>query len=114
MKGSLRDLRALVTLADERHFGRAAARLGIAQPQLSDLIARIEASVGAPLFERRPRVAVTAAGAVLVDTARLVLEEFGRGLERARGIQAGHEGIVRIGYIGTAMLTELPAAFRAF
>src|SRR5947209_20254674 len=114
MKGSLRDLQALVTLAEERHFGRAAARLGMAQPQLSELIARLETSVGALLFERRPRVAVTAAGAVLVDTARLVLQEFRRGLERARGVYAGHEGLVRIGYIGTAMLTELPAAFRAF
>jgi DNA-binding transcriptional LysR family regulator len=114
MKGSLRELRALVTLAEERHFGRAAARLGMAQPQLSELVARLEASVGAPLFERRPRVALTAAGAVLVDTARLVLQEFDRGLERARGIQAGQEGLVRIGYIGTAMMTELPAAFRAF
>jgi DNA-binding transcriptional LysR family regulator len=114
MSRSLRDLRALVTLAEERHFGRAAEKLGMAQPQLSDLIARFETSIGVPLFIRRPQVAPTKAGLMLVGTARLIFTEFERGVEKARHIHSGQEGLVRVGFVSSVMLTELPQAFSVF
>ncbi|MGX6447229.1 LysR family transcriptional regulator, partial [Patulibacter sp. S7RM1-6] len=70
----LRQLRYLVVLAEERHFTRAAARLGIAQPALSQQVRRLEAEVGVPLVERSTRrVAMTAAGDGLVARARRAL-----------------------------------------
>jgi DNA-binding transcriptional LysR family regulator len=114
MRGGLRDLRAVVTLAEERHFGRAAERLGIAQPQLSQLIARLESNSGIQIFIRRPRVTPTAAGAAFIETARELLSDLQRGLDTARRIQEGQEGVIRIGIVDTVMLTDLPMAFRAF
>src|SRR5437763_6036440 len=90
----LRQLRYLVTLADERHFTRAAAREHIAQPALSQQIKRLEAEVGLPLVERTTRhVALREAGSVLVARASRILAELDAGLaelEALRGIQAGH------------------------
>ena len=110
----LHQFRAVVTLAEELHFGRAAKRLEMAQPHLSTLIRRVESSVGAELFRRRPRVALTPAGEVMVDTARRVLAEVERGVERVRQVATGQVGSVAVGFASTVMLTELPAAFEAF
>src|SRR4029077_2204600 len=69
----LRHLRSIVALAEERHFGRAALRLAITQPALSQQLTQLEANLGARLFERHPRVDVTPVGAALVDHARRIL-----------------------------------------
>ncbi len=114
MDTSLHHFRAVVILAEELHFGRAAERLGMAQPHLSTLIRRIESSVGAQLFSRRPRVALTPAGDVMVDTARRVLAEVERGAERIQQVATGRVGSVSVGFASTVMLTDLPAAFEAF
>jgi DNA-binding transcriptional LysR family regulator len=114
MKGSLRDFRALVALDEERHFGRAAQRLGMTQPQLSELIARLEASMGFPLFTRRPQVVPTAAGAALADTARNILSEVQKGIERANHLHRGSAGLVRLGFVTTIMLTGIAEAFGDF
>jgi len=73
---NLRDLRYLVALADERHFGRAAERCFVSQPTLSAQIRKLEDYLGVPLVERRPRrVSLTETGARIVERARRVLLE---------------------------------------
>lgn len=111
---NLQQFRAVVTLAEELHFGRAAKRLGMAQPHLSTLIRRVESSVGAPLFSRRPRVTLTPAREVMVDTARRVLAEVESGKARVQQVATGRVGHVAVGFASSVMLTELPATFEAF
>jgi DNA-binding transcriptional LysR family regulator len=81
----VRELRYFLAVAQELNFTRAAARLGIAQPPLSAAIAKLERKIGVPLFERSSRrVALTAAGTVLLEQGRVALESFGAALERTR------------------------------
>ena len=75
MELKLKDLRYLVALADQRHFGRAAARCFVSQPTLSAQLKKLEASLGVQLIERAPNnVTLTAAGEAIVARARLILE----------------------------------------
>ena len=111
---NLHQFRAVVTLAEELHFGRAAKRLKMAQPHLSTLIRRVESSVGAPLFNRRPRVTLTPAGEVMVDTARRVLAEVESAKERVQQVATGRVGHVAVGFASSVMLTALPATLEAF
>jgi DNA-binding transcriptional LysR family regulator len=107
---------ALLVLAEELHFGRAAERLGIAQPQLSDLIRRLEEVAGLPVFVRRPQVRLTAGGAALAKTMEKVSKEIHEGIEEARAIAFGNAGSVSFGFSGTALFTHIGrnlASFRA-
>ncbi|MYR61754.1 LysR family transcriptional regulator [Streptomyces sp. SID625] len=80
-----RELEYFVTLADELHFGRAAARLSIAQPALSRTIRRIESRLGVPLFLRSSRhVELTPAGEALQEHGRHALNAVGAAVRRAR------------------------------
>ncbi len=102
----LRLLRYFVAVAEELHFGRAAERLNIAAPSLSQQIKSLEASVGTPLFVRdRRHVELTAAGRMLLPDAREILELSAS----ARRRLAGATGALRIGYVSW-LPDELPGS----
>ena len=93
----LRQLEAFVAVATELHFGRAAERLGIGQPTLSDLIRRLERELGADLLTRTTRkVAVTGAGQELLGRAKVVLDEVAAAAAAVRRTAAGETGTVRV------------------
>jgi DNA-binding transcriptional LysR family regulator len=99
MSFTLEQLRGFVAVADELHFGRAAARLKMTQPPLSRQIQKLERSVGAQLLERdNRRVVVTAAGQVFLAEARRLLALADAAPEQARRVSAGSSGVVRIGF----------------
>jgi DNA-binding transcriptional LysR family regulator len=82
----LRSLGYFVAVAEERHFGRAAARLHMTQPPLSRAIKQLETDLGALLLHRSPAgVTLTAAGTALYDEARSLLEQSERGPGPGRG-----------------------------
>ena len=111
----LRHLRYFVAVAEELHFGRAAHRLHLSQPPLSQQIRRLEEIVGYPLFVRTSRsVRLTTAGEALLTRARRTLHNVQRDLEETRSIGQGEVGSLNVGFVGSAMLTTLPAIFGAF
>jgi DNA-binding transcriptional LysR family regulator len=109
----LRHLRAFVAVADELHFGRAAANLHMAQPPLSQLIRRLEAELGLELFHRnRRRVELSQAGADLVPSAREAVAAAKRVAERAAEVADGRAGALTIGFVGSAAAGTLPEIVR--
>jgi DNA-binding transcriptional LysR family regulator len=94
----LRQLEAFVAVATELHFGRAAARLDIAAPTLSELIRRLERELGTPLFTRTTRqVALTSAGAELLTRSKVILDEVAAAQAAVRRVASGEAGTVRLG-----------------
>lgn len=111
----LRHLRYFLAVAETLHFGRAAKQLHMAQPPLSQQIRKLEALVGTPLFERTTRgVRLTAAGAVLRERARSTLARLDDDLEQTRRVARGEEGRLTVGFSGSVMFTELPAALQRY
>jgi DNA-binding transcriptional LysR family regulator len=108
-------LRSFIAVAEELHFGRAAARLHISQPPLSVQIRTLEERLGARLFDRdRRKVTLTESGRFLLDRARFLLAEGERStLETAR-IARGESGVLTIGYTSTATYEVLPRLLRRF
>jgi len=99
----LRHLRYFVGVAEEQHFGRAAARLRIAQPSLSRQIQNLESEMGFLLFDRLPRgVRLSAAGKLFLSDARRILQDVDEAKRRAERIALGKAGTLRIG-IATAV-----------
>jgi DNA-binding transcriptional LysR family regulator len=106
----LRHLRYFVIVAEELHFGRAAQRLHLSQPPLSQQIRRLEELLGYPLFVRTSRaVRLTGAGAVFLERARRTLRKMEEDVEAMRSIGRGEAGSLSVGFIGSGMLTRLPA-----
>lgn len=105
----LRDFEAFVAVAEELHFGRAAERLHISQPPLSNRIRLLEQNLKLQLFERSTRnVTLTDAGARFLHPARRVLNEVAAAQDLARSIASGDEGRVRIGFAGASSQQSLP------
>jgi DNA-binding transcriptional LysR family regulator len=106
----LRHLRYFVAVAEELHFGRAAKRLHLAQPPLSQQIRRLEEILGYPLFIRSSRqVKLSSAGEMFLDRARSTLRKVAEDIEVARSAGRGEMGFLTVGFIGSGMLTALPA-----
>jgi DNA-binding transcriptional LysR family regulator len=110
----LPELPALLAIAEECHFGRAAERLNVSQSRVSQLVRRIEDIVGYPIFIRRPQVRLTKAGELLTKAARVALRELDVAVARAGDAAAGRAGKVRLGYAPVAMLTRLPAVLKSY
>jgi DNA-binding transcriptional LysR family regulator len=110
----LRQLRYFLTVAEELHFGRAAERLGIAQPPLTLTIQKLERDLGCPLLVRGRTTQLTEAGAKLAGEARLLLEQAEHAAEATRRVARGESGELRVGVPPSVMLTTLPAAIRAY
>lgn len=110
----LRHLRYFLMVAEELHFSRAAERLGLSQPPLSQQIRQLEGWLGAELFARsRRRVELTEAGRVLYPLAQDILRRVAGAMDQVRRVENGEIGELRIGFTrSTALSEELPLAVR--
>jgi DNA-binding transcriptional LysR family regulator len=111
----LRQLRYFIAVAEELHFTRAAERLGITQPPLSQQIQRLESELGIALFTRDNRgVALTEAGIAFLDGARRTLAEADRALDDVARVTQGEVGSLTIGTVSSAWYAFLPRVLRSF
>lgn len=111
----LRHLRYFIAVAEELHFGRAAERLRMTQPPLSQQIQQLEEELGVALFRRDSRhVALTDAGKVFLDHARRTLGESDEAIAEARRADRGEIGSLRIGFAANAAHEALPAIVRRY
>lgn len=105
---TLDQLRGFVAVAEEGHFGAAAARLHMTQPPLSRQVQRLERTVGFDLFARTQKGAeLTPAGRVFLAEARRLLMAADVAPLRARRVAAGTAGTIRIGFTAVSALTVL-------
>src|SRR5678815_4713761 len=113
---TLTELKYIVALAQERHFGRAAQKCFVTQPTLSLALAKLEDELGLKLFERnKNEVLVTGRGQAIVEQARRVLDEVGKIQHLARGSQDQLSGALRLGVIptiGPYLLADLVPCLR--
>ena len=111
----LRHLRHFVAVAEELHFARAAQRLGMAQPPLSQSIMRLEAALGVKLLERSNRkVTLTQAGAALLGEARRMLAQADLTERLVKRVAAGDLTRLRIGFVPMLAMAVLMQAVRTF
>lgn len=111
----LRQLRHFVAVAETLHFGRAAQRLGMTQPPLSQSIMALEQALGAPLFVRTKRsVALTPLGAQWLPEARKVLADFDALPVLARRLRDGQTGQLVLSFVSTADYSILPDLVRRY
>jgi len=108
-------LRQFIAVAEELHFHKAAQRLHMAQPPLSQAISRLEGKLGFSLLLRNKRgVRLTVAGAAFLDTAYRTLAELEQGIEYARHVSAGASGKLAITAISIAYYDSLMSSLRRF
>jgi DNA-binding transcriptional LysR family regulator len=111
----LRHLRYFVTVAEELHFGRAAARLHLSQPPLSMQVKALEAELGTRLLARTQRkVELTAAGEVFLRDAREILQRVEQAAGAARRAARGEIGALAVGFVTIADYNVLPSVLSAF
>jgi len=111
----LRHLRYFVAVAEELHFGRAAARLNMAQPPLSQQVLQLEAELGVQLLRRsRRHVELTDAGHTFLEDARRILADVDRAVDHARRAHLGAIGDLSVGFVSAAANHVLPALLVAY
>ncbi|VXC93368.1 LysR substrate-binding domain-containing protein [Sphingomonas sp. 8AM] len=112
----LRHLRYFVQVAEDLHFARAAARLGISQPPLSLQIRQLEEWIGVRLLDRTSRrVTLTPAGTVFLQGAKRALAEAERAVSIARDVARGEQGELRVGFNASApFVPQVAAAINTF
>jgi len=112
---TLDQLRSVLVLAEQLHFGRAAAVLHVSQPALTKQIRKIEETLGGRLFVRKPReVTLTPAGEVLVEHARTLLRDAQLAVDMSRSAMRGETGLLRIGFGLPSLATGLPDLIQRF
>jgi DNA-binding transcriptional LysR family regulator len=116
MAMDLRHLRYFIAVAEEAHITRAAERLGMQQPPLSQQIKAMERELGVQLFRRKPRgVELTEAGRALLEDARAILSRLQRALETTRRTGRGEQGRLCVGIAPTASFHPfVPRVIRSF
>jgi DNA-binding transcriptional LysR family regulator len=108
-------LRYFIAVAEQLHFGRAAATLHISQPPLSRAIRALEERLGMALFVRnRRKVELTPAGARLLEEARRTLGQLERTVLELRGMASGERGRLRIGFVSLADYGVLPSLLKSY
>lgn len=111
----LRHLRYFIAVAEELNFTRAAEKLHIAQPPLSQQIQHLEAELGFQLFHRTKRtVHLTAAGQVFFEEARKILQQVDRAIQLGRQTSRGELGQLTIGFVSSAAHNVVPAILQTF
>jgi len=111
----LRHLRYFIAVSEELHFGRAAARLHMSQPPLSQQIRSLEAELGLTLFRRtNRRVELTSAGIAFLEGARRTLESANQTVRDARSADDGETGELVLGFVDSSIYGYMPAVLRAF
>lgn len=114
-----RHLKYFATVAEERHFTRAAERLGMAQPPISQQVHKLEREIGAQLFRRLTRgVELTDAGRVLYDDAIQILRLVERAKVRAQSAARGQTGHIRVGLASSVvfhpLIAEIMGSYRSY
>lgn len=111
----LRHLRYFLAVAETLHFGKAAEKLGMAQPPLSQQIKNLERILGYSLFDRTTRgVKLTAVGEFFRERARHTLARMSDDIEITRRVGSGKEGVLNVGFSGSVMFTRLPKAIETY
>lgn len=111
----LRHLRYFIAVAEELHFGRAAERLHMAQPPLSQQIRQLEDQLGFQLFYRTKRsVQLTEAGQVFLQSSLKLLQQLEQAIETGRQVSRGEKGQLVIGFVSSAAYNVLPVILRSF
>ena len=109
----LRHLRYFVAVAEQLHFRHAAEIMHVAQPALSQQIKQLEEEIGVTLFERsRHKVHLTPAGKAFYENAQRILKQADRAVMKARKVEFGDAGTIRIGFVSTAAIRVLPIAMK--
>ncbi|MGA7234184.1 MAG: LysR substrate-binding domain-containing protein [Bryobacteraceae bacterium] len=111
----LRHLRYFLTVAETLHFSKAAERLSMQQPPLSQQIKRLEQLLGHRLFDRTTRgVKLTLAGQLLAERARSTIDKVQDDLAQVRRLGRGEAGTLTVGFSGSVMFTALPVAIESY
>jgi DNA-binding transcriptional LysR family regulator len=111
----LRHLRYFIAVAEELHFGRAADRLHMAQPPLSQQIRQLEAKLGFQLFHRTKRsVELTEAGQVFLEDCRKIFRQLDQAVRTGQQASRGEMGQLAIAFVSSAAYNILPPILQAF
>jgi DNA-binding transcriptional LysR family regulator len=111
----LRHLRYFLAVAEELHFGKAAEKLHIAQPPLSQQIRQLETELGFQLFYRTKRsVRLTEAGEIFLEETQKIFQQLEEAIEKGKQTSRGERGQIAIGFVSSAVYKIIPPILRSF